>query len=147
MRQYSEPSWIMQEIKIAGREVNGFRMWFSGLDPGSWICLVGINQKETEVKYQEGEKIALENLCLTGEPGIVKGEPKVGNQNEPRTWRARKTFPPCSSERWTHKGSELNTWNHWDCLWKWSCCLVMTPTEPVLLFDSIFILMYALTCI
>lgn len=37
---------------------------------------MGINQKETEVKYQEREKMALENLCLSGEPGIVKGEPK-----------------------------------------------------------------------
>lgn len=147
MSQYSEPSWKIQKGKISGREENGFRMWFCGLGPGYWICLVGINQKETEVKCQEGDKVALENLCLTGEPGIMKREAKVGNQNECRNRRARKMFPPCSSERWTHKGSQLNTWNHWDNLWNWSCWLVMTPTEPVLFFDFIFLLMHALTCI
>lgn len=47
---------------------------------------MGINQKETEVKYQEGEK--MESLRLTGEPGIVKEEPNVGNQNKHRNWRA-----------------------------------------------------------
>lgn len=47
MRQYSEPSWIIQEVKISGREENSFRMWFSGLDPGSWILnLFGADKSE-----------------------------------------------------------------------------------------------------
>lgn len=100
---------------------------------------MGINQKETEVKYLEGEKMALENLCLTGEQGIVKGEPKVRNQNEPRSWRARRMFHPCSSE-----GIRLK---HLEPLGPCVELKLLPPTEPVLLFDSIFLLMYALTCI
>lgn len=37
--------------------------------------------------------MASENVRLTGEPRIVKGEQKPGNQNEPKNCRDRKVFP------------------------------------------------------
>lgn len=37
--------------------------------------------------------MALANIHFTGEPGSMKRNPKLGNQNEPKNWRARKVFP------------------------------------------------------